>query len=97
MRWAAKSDANSQEIVDALREAGAVVWHIKWPFDVLAGYRGQTICIEIKNPKGKNRHTDDQKKFMSTWTGGPVATVRDVEGALRVLRVVEKAECPGER
>jgi len=88
VRWAARADANQGEIVAALREAGASVWHIGWPTDLLVGYRGKTIVMEIKTKKGK--HTKDQERFLSTWVGGPVATVRDVEGALRALKVVDE-------
>lgn len=87
MRWAARADANQTEIVKALRAAGASVWHIKWPVDLIVGYQGRTILMEIKTRNGT--YTDDQKSFLSTWTGGMVATVRDVEGALRALKVAE--------
>lgn len=94
MRWAARADANQAEIVKALRDAGAVVWHIKWPVDLIVGFQGRTILMEIKRPKG-GKYTDDQKSFLSTWTGGTVATVRDVEGALRAIGVSELERANG--
>ena len=48
MRRAARVDANQAEIVAALRQAGASVWIIGIPVDLLVGFRGMTIAVEIK-------------------------------------------------
>lgn len=80
MRRAARVDANQAEIVAALREAGCVVWIIGLPVDLLVGKNGHTVLVELKTAKG--RHTPLQAAFMADWTGGPVATIRDVAGAL---------------
>lgn len=61
--------------------------------DIVAGYRGKTLLMEIKTLIGKKapkaaRYTDLQREFMATWRGGPVSTVTDVEGALRAIGVV---------
>ena len=90
MRRAARVDANQAEIVAALRQAGASVWIIGIPVDLLVGFRGMTIAVEIKTITGKrapkpSKHTALQREFMATWRGGPVATVTDVEGALRAV------------
>ena len=90
MRRAARVDANQAEIVAALRAAGASVWPIGLPVDLIVGKHGKTALMEIKvltgklNPKPAS-YTQLQKDFMLSWNGGPVATVTDVEGALRVL------------
>ena len=94
MRHAARVDANQAEIVEALRKAGASVWIIGLPVDLLLGHAGKTMPVEVKTTTGKRnpkpaKHTQLQKDFMLNWRGGPVATVTDVEGALRVLRVME--------
>jgi hypothetical protein len=86
MRHASRKDANHAEIVEALRTAGAYVWDIELPVDLLVGYKGKTVLMELKTPRGK--WTDLQKAFMLLWTGGTVATVRDIEGALRVLKTM---------
>lgn len=85
-RWAAKADVNQPEIVAALRKAGATVWHIGWPMDLLVGFNDRTLVLEVKRD-AKARHTDDQLTFLRTWTGGPVATAHDADGALRAARL----------
>ena len=94
MRYAARVDSTQAEIVSALRAAGASVWIIGIPVDLLVGYKGRTMLMECKVLTGKlnpkpSRHTPLQKAFMMDWTGGPVSTVTDVEGALTALKVLE--------
>jgi hypothetical protein len=89
-RYAARVDANQAEIVAAMRAAGACVWIIGLPVDLLVGCAGKTALVEVKRLEGKRApkaaaHTQLQKDFMLDWCGGIVATVTDVEGALRVL------------
>ena len=96
MRYAARVDANQADIVAALREAGASVWIIGFPVDLLCGYNGKTALIEVKTLTGKrqpkpSKHTQLQKDFMCDWRGSTVATVTDVEGALRVLNTMRYA------
>lgn len=93
MRHAARVDANQPEIVAALRQAGASVWVIGLPVDLLVGFRGQTMLMEVKTLTGKRapkaaKHTPLQVGFMAEWRGGAVSTVTDVDGALRALGVM---------
>lgn len=93
MRRAARVDETQPEIVAALRSAGASVWIIGLPVDLLIGYAGKTALIECKRMEGKRapkpaKHTQLQKSFMLDWKGGTVATVTDAEGALRVLEAM---------
>ena len=93
MRHAARVDANQAEIVAALRSAGASVWIIGLPVDLLVGFRGHSLLMEVKTITGKrnpkpSKHTQLQKDFMLSWNGGAVSTVTDVEGALRALGVM---------
>ena len=92
-RYAARVDGNQAAIVDALRAVGCVVWPIGLPVDLLVGFRGSTILLEVKQMQGKRKprpkdHTPLQAEFLSSWTGGTVATVTDVDGALRAVRCV---------
>lgn len=90
MRRAARVDTTQAAIVAALEAIGASVYVIGLPVDLMAGFRGRTTLIECKsltgkrNPKPK-KHTALQIEFMRTWRGGPVATVTDVEGAIRAV------------
>lgn len=86
MRYAARVDANQADIVAALRDAGCSVWIIGLPVDLVLGKGGNTVMVEIKTAKGK--YTKLQKDFMTHWKGGPVATIRDVEGALTLARTL---------
>jgi peptide chain release factor 1 len=50
----------------------------------------QEVDVEIKTEDGD--YTPHQRKFMATWKGGPVATIRDVEGALTLARSLGNEE-----
>ena len=94
MRRAARTDANQTAIVDAMRKCGATVWVIGLPVDLLVGHAGTWALVEVKSltdhkiPRA-SKHTPLQKKFMLDHKGGTVATVTDVDGALRVLAVMK--------
>ena len=90
MRYAAKVDANQEAIVSAMRSVGASVWIIGLPVDLLIGAHGKTAVAEVKTLVGKRKpkaagYTPLQEGFMATWRGGPVATLTDVDGALRLV------------
>lgn len=87
MRRAARVDENQAAIVLALRSAGCNVWVIGLPVDLLVGKNFRTVLVEVKTAKGK--YTPLQEEFMSDWNGGPVATIRDVEGALTLARSLD--------
>jgi hypothetical protein len=94
MRHAARVDENQALIVEALRKAGAVVWIIGLPVDLLIGCNGVTALAEVKILQGKKkprpaRYTDLQRDFMRDWLGGPVATLTDVDGALRLVSMLK--------
>ena len=93
MRRAAKVDANQGQVVSALRLAGASVHSLaalgRGVPDLLVGYAGKTALMEVKVGNGKLRPL--QEEFAQEWRGGTLATVRDVEGALRVLALMSGA------
>lgn len=84
-RHAKARDLAERPIIKALRDIGASVELMDRPVDLLVGYRGQTILMEVKTDKAKL--TEDQKEFMAEWKGGPVYTVRSVEQALACVGV----------
>jgi len=52
LRRAAKVDSNQKEIVAALRNSGAVVFHlhtVKNLFDLLVAHNGNVYCVEVKD------------------------------------------------
>jgi hypothetical protein len=88
MRYAARVDANKDAIVSALRAAGAYVWDLKLPVDILVGYAGKTYLVEIKRDN-KAKFTPLQRKFFEEWSGGTLARVDGPEAALRMIGVVK--------
>lgn len=95
MRYAARVDANQATIVSAMRSVGASVWPIGLPVDLLVGVEGRTALVEIKTLVGKRapkaaRYTQLQRDFMAEWRGGTVATITDVDGALRLVAAMRE-------
>ena len=82
-------DANQKAIVQALRDAGAYVWIIGLPVDLLVGYRNRTILVEIKS-SSKSRLTGLQQDFFENWCGDGLARVDSPEAALRMLGVINE-------
>jgi len=89
----ARIDTNHKEIVKALRDAGASVVSLAsmkhgCP-DLLVGYEGETLLMEIKKDS-KAKYTPDQLDFIAKWKGGAVSRVDSVDAALRALGVIQK-------
>lgn len=100
MRRAAKIDANQVAIVKALRQIGCTVQHLHAVGDgcpdLLVGAYGQTLLVEVKDgskPPSARRLTEDQLVWHGAWTGGPVAIVTDIEGAIRAARAMREPAC----
>ena len=88
MRHAARVDANQEQIVSALRAAGAYVWIIGLPVDLLVGYKNHTFLVEIKSTS-KKRLTGLQANFFDNWSGSTLARVDSPEAALRMIGVIK--------
>lgn len=90
MRRAAKVDANQDQIVSALRAAGASVQSLapigKGCPDLLAAFRGEMFLIEVKQGKGKVNEL--QTKWHSEWKAD-VHVVYGPEDALMVVGAVK--------
>jgi len=84
MRHAKRVDANQDAIVAALRAAGAYVWIISLPVDLLVGYKGHTFLVEVKTTS-KKRLTALQADFFESWGGGTLARVDSPDAALRMI------------
>ena len=95
MRKAARTDANHSAIVQALRDAGCTVQSLAaigsgCP-DILLGVSGRTALLEVKDGSKKpsaRALTPEQLRWHAAWRGGTLAVVCDVEGALRVARLL---------
>jgi hypothetical protein len=88
MRRAARVDANQEQIVSALRGAGAYVWIIGLPVDLLVGYKNHTFLVELKSGPRK-RLTKLQADFFENWSGSTLARIDNPEAALRMIGVVK--------
>lgn len=92
MRRAARVDENQGLIVKALRACGATVRIITQGDgipDLLVGYRGYTILMEVKDgnkPPSARQLTTAEQIFFDQWTGGKLFIVNSVEEALEVLK-----------
>lgn len=88
MRYAARVDANQEQIVSALRAAGAYVWIIGLPVDLLVGFKGHTFLVEIKDGP-KKRLTKLQTDFFENWCGGTLCRVDSPDSALRMIGMIK--------
>jgi Holliday junction resolvase len=96
MMRAAKIDANQDQIVTVLRAAGATVQSLagvgKGVPDLLVGYKGQTLLMEVKNgnksPSARLLNKD-QLRWHGSWLGGALAVVDGPDAALRMIGVIK--------
>lgn len=89
MRRAAKVDANQEQVVSALRAAGATVQSLaqigKGCPDLLVAFRRSMFLMEVKD--GKAEPNELQKRWHIAWNAD-VHVVRCPDDALRVLGVI---------
>lgn len=88
IRRASRVDANQQQVVSTLRAAGAYVYIIGLPVDLLVGYQGKMYLVEVKNGPKKTL-TRLQQDFFGNWCGGGLHRINDVEEALRMIGVTK--------
>lgn len=83
-RRAARTDENQATIVAALREAGAAVWYIRWPYDLLVAYRALYL-LDCKAP-GEDFSESQRMTLRLLESCGCTATA--VHGAEEALRSI---------
>jgi hypothetical protein len=93
---AARVDQNHDQVVIALRAAGATVQSLagvgKGVPDLLVGFCGQTLLMEIKDgfkPPSARLLTKDQLRWHGSWKGGALAVVDSPDAALRMIGVLK--------
>jgi len=91
MRRAARVDGNQSTLVSLLVKLGASVVSLssvgKGVPDLLVGYKGRNLLLEVKDPTVPTRDqelTKDQIRFVSTWKGS-VRVVKTEDDVLRAL------------
>ena len=91
MSFPKKVDNNQLEIVKAFRSMGATVLNLsgvgKGCPDLLIGYKNISVLVEIKSKTGK--FTEPQLKFMEQWQGGAVNRIDSVDGAIRLIKLLD--------
>ena len=92
MRLAARTDANQEEIVKALRKLGARVQSLarmgEGVPDLLVGWRGRLLLLEVKDGSRKPSElklTPAEEEWHARWAGLPVYVVESVEQAIATL------------
>ena len=84
-------DSTQTQIVKELRRVGMDVQHLHGVGqgcpDILVGYRGRNILLEIKKDE-KAKYTDAQLKFMTEWRGAPVVRLNSEKDAIAFVNSV---------
>ena len=68
-RHAKRRDANENAIVTALHDVGAVTWKLDKPADLLCGYLGRWLTLEVKDgakPPSARALTPSEQQFMAS-------------------------------
>lgn len=92
VRYALRTDANQSQVISALEAAGAKVWIIGKPTDLLVGIDGKFAFFEVKDGQkyaSQQKKTALQERFFKFYEGYPVCLVDGPEAALRHLKVIQ--------
>lgn len=85
-------DQNQPLIVAALRACGAsvVLLHVAGAGvpDLLVGYQGYTLLVEVKNPAIKGKLNARQIAWQAEWLGSPVQVIYTAEQARDILEAL---------
>ena len=90
-RYALRTDSNQSSIVQALREAGAIVEVIHEPVDLRVwadSTKQKFMFVEVKNLKTAYGRKGLNEKQIADMAGHPYVMVTDVQGAKGALKVL---------
>ncbi len=87
-RRKSQADKNQPEIVVALRAAGAKVWVIRQPFDLLVAFRGQFHVLEVKMPGKELSSTQKEIAKEMELAGCRPRVVHSSEDALQAIGAI---------
>jgi len=92
MSYLKKVDKNQKDVVKALRDYGADVFHLHTVGggipDLMVCYEDNTILMEVKDGEHK-KLTPQQITLFANWRGGPLHRVNSVQEAIEVLKLYE--------
>jgi len=93
MTYAKRVDSNHSLVVKTLRELGCSVFDTSrvaggFP-DLVVGKNQKTALVEVKRNE-KAKFTPYQNTFMQNWKGSTVVRIHDIEGAINLVKILEK-------
>jgi len=100
VRRAARVDGTHDETVKALRAIGAGTVYIRWPVDLLVGYRNLNILLELKDgrlPPSARPLTKDEAEFIATWPGKVCVVFSPQEAVDVVVEAARPCGCRSEK
>ena len=56
--------------------------------DLAIGYKGKMVMVEVKS-SNKATFTEPQLKFIGNWRGGAINRIDSVEGAIRLIKMLD--------
>ncbi len=94
MTYARRVDSTHKELVKVLRDMGCSVFDTSrvaggFP-DVVVGKNGITALVEFKSSV-TSKFTPAQDMFMLNWKGSTVCRIHDIEGAINLVKMLEKS------
>lgn len=93
-KYARRVDANQSEIIKVFKQLGCSVFDCSrvaggFP-DLLVGRNQKTVLVEIKSSE-KASYTPAQEMFMLNWRGSTVVRINDIDGAIRLVKLLDNA------
>ena len=93
-RWARRVDSNHAEVVGWFEDLHCSVINVsRTPcgFDLVVGYGGLSICVEVKDGKkspSRRKLSDTEKKVHDRWTGG-ARIVKDMQDVITTVQTLQ--------
>lgn len=93
-KYAKRVDVNQSEIIQVFKQLGCSVFDTSrvaggYP-DLTIGRNGKTVLVEIKSSE-KATYTPAQELFMLNWRGSTVVRINDIDGAIRLVKLLDNA------
>jgi hypothetical protein len=90
--YAKRVDSNQKEIVKVFKDLGCSVFDTSrigqgFP-DLVIGKNQKTVLVEIKS-SDKAAYTTAQNLFMMNWRGSTVVRINDIDGVIRLVKLLD--------
>jgi len=92
-RWAKRRDANEPEVIRELLALGCSVFQLDQPADLLVGFRGINLLVEVKDgskPPSQRELTAAQAVFSGEWRGQWIEAKTPQEAVQAVLEASDR-------